>query len=125
MDEEVAAVSGSLKLEHYTQDERPSRWSQRTKVMLEGKRFVRGPKIAIKYDRGAFSQDQSEDYSVFYYASMAVERDRCKKDGFALLNTLVGNVVWRNIKPTLDELAYFYPDLKNIRCIIPRLQRSL
>ena len=30
-----------------------------------------------------------------------------------------------NIKPTLDELAYFYPDLKNIRSVMPRLLKSL
>jgi hypothetical protein len=34
-------------------------------------------------------------------------------------------VLWKNIKPLLEELSYFYPDLKNIRSILPRLEKSL
>ena len=56
---------------------------------------------------------------------MAMEKDRCRKDGFVTLHTSVTNILWKNIKPNLDELAFFYPDLKNIRSVLPKLQKSL
>lgn len=97
---------------------------------MEMKRFVRGPKISIKTDKRHHYDDDDEldgdRNSLFLYDNnINTEKSECKKDGFYGLTTSINNVISKNVKPKLEELALFYPDVKDIRTILPKLNKSL
>jgi hypothetical protein len=128
----TAQFSLKGEIEEENNEPKPSKWYYRTKYLIDQKRFVRGPKIHIKYDKRVSSyhnddeEEETNERSIFLYGgNISTEREQCKKDGFVGITTSITNVVSRNVKPTLDELAFFYPDIKDIRNILPRLMKSL
>ena len=84
---------------------------------------MRGPKIAIKIPNLAPTEDEKD--SKFFYASTRDEWSSAKKDGFVIMKTNVSNLITTNIRPTLEELSFFYPDVKNFKSIIQKEHTNL
>lgn len=106
------------------QNKKHNKWFFRNQKLIESKKFVRGAKIRIQADKGDSDDnkitDDKDETSAYFYGNLKEERERARKDGFICLYTSLSNLVTKSVKPTQDELSYFFPDVKNVRTILKR-----
>ncbi|CAD8159339.1 unnamed protein product [Paramecium pentaurelia] len=98
---------------------------KRVKYLQEQKKFIRGPKIPIQMSKKSNHDDNDEPTSQFFYISIRDEWTSAKKDGFEIITLPVHQVLTGNIKPTVEDLQYFYPDVQDYRLILQKLHSSL
>ncbi|CAD8073808.1 unnamed protein product [Paramecium primaurelia] len=98
---------------------------KRVKYLQEQKKFIRGPKIPIQMSKKSNHDDNDEPTSQFFYISIRDEWTSAKKDGFEIITLPVHQVLTGNIKPTIEDLQYFYPDVQDYRLILQKLHSSL
>ncbi|CAD8066100.1 unnamed protein product [Paramecium primaurelia] len=98
---------------------------KRAKYLQEQRKFIRGPKIPIQMTKKTINDDNDEPTSQFFYTTIRDEWTSAKKDGFEIITLPVHQVLTGNIKPTVEDLQYFYPDVQDYRLILQKLHNSL
>ncbi|CAD8163823.1 unnamed protein product [Paramecium octaurelia] len=98
---------------------------KRAKYLQEQRKYIRGPKIPIQMTKKSINDDNDEPTSQFFYTTIRDEWTSAKKDGFEIITLPVHQVLTGNIKPTVEDLQYFYPDVQDYRLILQKLHSSL